>query len=137
MGIRLKYRVKYRVGMMLLAAWFILSLLPVYVMAKDASYSLSVSNSTSIKGNQVVVTVTGSDLTDVYGFEINLKYDTNLLLYKKVKACCQGSPSRLLLQMVLSCSLIRRLARSPVYREKPSSQPLRLKSLERIRRSRQ
>lgn len=94
--------------MMLLAAWFIISLLPVYAMAKDASYSLAVSNSTSIKGNQVVVTVTGSDLTDVYGFEINLKYDTNLLLYKKVKACCQGSPSRLLLQMALSCSRIRK-----------------------------
>ncbi|WP_405108626.1 S-layer homology domain-containing protein [Paenibacillus sp. FSL K6-1217] len=81
---------KYRVGMMLLAAWFILSLLPVYVMAKDASYSLSVSNSTSIKGNQVVVTVTGSDLTDVYGFEINLKYDTNLLLYKKSESLLPG-----------------------------------------------
>ncbi|MEK4854122.1 S-layer homology domain-containing protein [Paenibacillus sp. FSL H7-0756] len=90
MGIRLKYRVKYRVGMMLLAAWFTLSLLPVYAMAKDASFSLAVSNSTSIKGNQVVVTVTGSDLTDVYGFEINLKYDTNLLLYKKSESLLPG-----------------------------------------------
>ncbi|MGO4348940.1 S-layer homology domain-containing protein [Paenibacillus sp. MCAF9] len=81
---------KYRVVMMLLAAWFALSVLPAYAMAKDASFSLSVSTHASIKGNQVVVTVTGSDLTDVYGFEINLKYDKNKLLYKKSASLLQG-----------------------------------------------
>jgi hypothetical protein len=83
-------RLKYRVGMMLLAAWFAFSMLPAYAMAKDASFSLSVSNQTSMKGNQVVVTVTGSDLADVYGFEINLKYDKDKLLYKKSASLLQG-----------------------------------------------
>jgi hypothetical protein len=86
MGIRLKYRV----GMLLLAAWLALYVLPVYAMAKDASFSLSVSNQASMTGNEVVVTVTGSDLTDVYGFEINLKYDKNKLLYKKSASLLQG-----------------------------------------------
>ncbi len=76
--------------MMLLAAWLALSLLPAYVMAKDATFNLSVSKHVSINGNQVVVTVTGSDLTDVYGFEINLKYDNNKLLYKKSASLLQG-----------------------------------------------
>lgn len=81
---------KRRIGVVLLAVWLALYALPVAVFAKDATFSLSVSNKTPAAGDQVVVTVTGNDVSDLYGFEINLKYNEKQLTYKKSASLLQG-----------------------------------------------
>ncbi len=81
---------KQRIGILLLAVAIALAVLPGYAAAKDASFTLSVANHASMKGNQYVVTVTGVGLDDVYGYEINLKYDETMLVYKKSASLLQG-----------------------------------------------
>jgi hypothetical protein len=61
-----------------------ISFIPVQAMAAEsASYSLSVTSNQTQVGSQVRVVVKGSQVTDLYGYEIRLSYDTKHLRFIK------------------------------------------------------
>jgi len=76
--------------MLLFAAWLALAALPGIAAAKEASFALTVEQLGAGSGETIVVTVTGSDLADVYGYELNLTYDESKLEYKKSASLVQG-----------------------------------------------
>lgn len=69
-----------------------LMVLPGIASAKDAIFSLTVSSERPVLGQSFVVTVSGSDLTDMYGFEINLEYNPDQLRYVKSASSMAGFP---------------------------------------------
>ncbi|WP_260405617.1 S-layer homology domain-containing protein [Paenibacillus sp. 598K] len=66
------------------------SLLPSLAYAEEASFSLTVDNDSPAIGQTFQVTVTGDRLTDMYGYEINLTFDTSQLRYVKAETKVPG-----------------------------------------------
>ncbi|MCR2806284.1 S-layer homology domain-containing protein [Paenibacillus soyae] len=73
-----------------LSLWVSLSLMPYTVLAKDASFSLTLNNERPAVGENIQVVVTGNNLTDVYGYEINLTYEPSRLRYVKTESPMTG-----------------------------------------------
>ncbi|WP_260405396.1 S-layer homology domain-containing protein [Paenibacillus sp. 598K] len=81
---------KRKVLLLCLSLMLSLSLLPFTAFAQDASFSLSVNNDSPAVGQNIQVTVTGDQLTDMYGYEINLTFDSNRLRYVKASSPLPG-----------------------------------------------
>jgi len=75
-----------------LAVLLSFSLIPSLAFAKNVSFSLSVDKNQPKVGQQVVVTVTAEELNDMYGYEINLTFETNRLRYVKAASSLAGFP---------------------------------------------
>jgi len=75
------------IGIALLA---LLHLLPSRAMAAEPSFSLAVSPEKASEGKQVSVKVTGSNLTEVYGYELKLSFDEQQLRYVKAISTLGG-----------------------------------------------
>ncbi|MBD3921762.1 S-layer homology domain-containing protein [Paenibacillus sp. PR3] len=58
--------------------------------AKEPSFALTISPQTTTEGQQVNVSVIGSNLTDVYGFELQMSFDDKLLRYEKSASAIAG-----------------------------------------------
>lgn len=58
--------------------------------ANTASFSLSWNHSDAAIGQEIVVTVKGEQIRDLYGYEIRLTYDTRLLRFKDAAALWSG-----------------------------------------------
>ncbi|WP_245946715.1 S-layer homology domain-containing protein [Paenibacillus cellulosilyticus] len=89
------FSIKYRYGQVGLIGIVLLLLLtitmnPLTAMAAQPSFSLKVSSQTSPEGQQVSVTVIGTNLTDVYGYELQLTFDNKLLSYVKTVSAISG-----------------------------------------------
>ncbi|WP_282940535.1 cohesin domain-containing protein [Paenibacillus sp. RC67] len=72
---------------------FVVLLVPQAVMgATDLLASVTASNSITVVGNKISITVKGQEVKDVYAYEINIAYDPNLLEFEKdsVKAGIPG-----------------------------------------------
>ncbi|MHA7964859.1 S-layer homology domain-containing protein [Paenibacillus sp. CAU 1782] len=96
---------KQRIGILLLTVWLAMFAMAGSATAQSATpenaatgsataqnsaFILSVTNKPTVKGEQVVVTVTGTKLADVYGYELTLKYDEKKLLYRKSTSLLPG-----------------------------------------------
>ncbi|PZD97223.1 hypothetical protein DNH61_03765 [Paenibacillus sambharensis] len=68
----------------------LLAMAPVTAAAALPSFSLTVSDQTVSEGQQVSVKVTGSNLSDVYGYELKLSFDDTLLSYTKTISALSG-----------------------------------------------
>ncbi|OMF38093.1 hypothetical protein BK133_03720 [Paenibacillus sp. FSL H8-0548] len=75
-----------------LALLITLTVLPGIASAKDVLFSLTASSEQPVLGQPFIVTVSGSDLTDMYGFEINLEYNPEQLRYVKSASSMSGFP---------------------------------------------
>lgn len=73
-----------------LALMLSLTVMPYTMFAQEASFSLTVDNERPAIGEVIQVTVTGDHLTDVYGYEINLNFDTSRMRYVKAESSLQG-----------------------------------------------
>ncbi|WP_020620560.1 S-layer homology domain-containing protein [Paenibacillus daejeonensis] len=73
-----------------LALMLSITTLPYTTFAQDVSFSLTVDNDRPAIGETIQVTVTGDHLTDVYGYEINLAFDTSRLRYVTAVSSLQG-----------------------------------------------
>ncbi|MFS0723143.1 S-layer homology domain-containing protein [Paenibacillus sp. 1P07SE] len=73
-----------------LALMLSLSLLPYTALAREAAFTLTVNNERPAVGQHFQVTVTGDNLTDLYGYEINLTFDTSRLRYVKAESSLPG-----------------------------------------------
>ncbi|MBW7460607.1 cohesin domain-containing protein, partial [Paenibacillus sepulcri] len=58
--------------------------------AQSPSFKLAFSTSAPTVGQSVTVTVTGSNLSDVYGYEVNFVYDKKVLMFKSAKSTAKG-----------------------------------------------
>lgn len=58
--------------------------------AGDPVFKLTLSPEKPVAGGQATVTITGENLTDLYGFELNLAYDSKLLKYVKTVSPIAG-----------------------------------------------
>lgn len=65
---------------------------PPLVTYADAapSFTLNVTNNQVTLGNELLITVTGNDLRDVYGYEFSLNFDQTMLEYKGVQGGISG-----------------------------------------------
>ena len=73
-----------------LAMMLSLTVIPYTTFAQEVSFSLTVDNERPAIGEAIQVTVTGDHLTDLYGYEINLTFDTSYLRYVKSESSMQG-----------------------------------------------
>jgi len=83
---------KRRLVILCLSVLLSFSLIPSLAFAKDVSFSLSIDKGQPKVGQQVVVTVTAEELNDMYGYEINLTFETNRLRYVKAASSLAGFP---------------------------------------------
>lgn len=81
---------KRKVLVLCLSLILSLALIPYTAFAQDVSFSLKVNNDRPAVGQNILVTVTGDNLTDMYGFEINLKFDKSQLRYIKADSSLSG-----------------------------------------------
>jgi hypothetical protein len=58
--------------------------------AKSASFTLTISNKQLEAGQEVLVSVKGHDLQDLYAYEVNLVYDPEQLRFKNAKSDISG-----------------------------------------------
>ncbi|NOU98901.1 S-layer homology domain-containing protein [Paenibacillus planticolens] len=66
-------------------------LIPFAAFAADsASFTLTISNEKPEAGQEVIVSVKGHDLKDLYAYEVNLGYDPELLRFKQAKSDITG-----------------------------------------------
>lgn len=73
--------------LMLSVCWFI----PQAAMADSVTvYSLSSSTSATIVDDEITVIVKGDNLTDVYGYEVNLDFDSSKLEFKRATSAIKG-----------------------------------------------
>lgn len=63
-----------------------------YVSAANAALSLSVNQKNAVVGQKIEVIVKGEQLSDLYGFELKLKYDRAQLKFKEASAGWKGMP---------------------------------------------
>ncbi|MBB3108640.1 hypothetical protein FHS18_000668 [Paenibacillus phyllosphaerae] len=73
-----------------IALLMLFSMVPLTAMAAEPTFTLSVSPETSSEGQQVNVKVIGSDLADVYGYELKLTFDAQQLSYVKTVSALSG-----------------------------------------------
>lgn len=83
-------RLRRKVLGLYLALMLSLAIIPFTVFAQDASFTLTVDNERPAVGQTIQVTVTGDQLTDVYGYEIKLTFDPSRLRYVKAESALQG-----------------------------------------------
>ena len=81
---------KRKILLLCLSLMLSLSFIPYTVFAKGVSFSLTVNNERPAAGQNIQVIVTGDNLTDMYGYEINLTFDTSRLRYVKVESSLPG-----------------------------------------------
>lgn len=67
-----------------------LTMSPLSAMAAQASFKLEVNSQASPEGQEVSVKVIGANLTDVYGYELQLTFDNELLSYVKTVSPVSG-----------------------------------------------
>ncbi|MFB9329272.1 S-layer homology domain-containing protein [Paenibacillus aurantiacus] len=70
-------------GLVALLLCLALAPFPALAAAGDPVFKLTLSPEKPVAGGQATVTITGENLTDLYGFELNLAYDSKLLKYVK------------------------------------------------------
>ncbi|MBD3921787.1 S-layer homology domain-containing protein [Paenibacillus sp. PR3] len=63
---------------------------PLSALAAQTSFTLEASSQTSAEGQEVSVKVIGTNLTDVYGYELQLSFDNKLLSYVKTVSAISG-----------------------------------------------
>ncbi len=87
---RMNPAMRRKVLFLCLSLMLSLSFISHTALAKDVFFSLTVDNERPAVGQKIQVIVTGDNLTDMYGYEINLTFDTRLLRYVKAESSLSG-----------------------------------------------